>query len=137
MIPRLGMGTVDLFFTSPPYADQRAYSRIHPDRYVEWFLPFAEAMHEATSETGRQPRAQHQEPGCEPGCTELAAPPVRLPSRPRSAGHGLALGLDIIWAKPNAVPGRFGPRPKDSFEYVYHFARGLRPHFDLDAVRVP
>jgi hypothetical protein len=34
-------------------------------------------------------------------------------------------------------PGRFGPRTKDSFEYVYHFARGLRPHFDLDAVRVP
>jgi len=29
-----------------------------------------------------------------------------------------------IWAKPNAVPGRFGPRTKDSFEYVYHFARG-------------
>ncbi len=27
-----------------------------------------------------------------------------------------------IWAKPNAVPGRFGPRTKDSFEYVYHFA---------------
>src|SRR5664280_1663767 len=52
MIPRLGMGAVDLFFTSPPYADQRAYSRIHPDRYVEWFLPFAEAMYEATSETG-------------------------------------------------------------------------------------
>jgi DNA modification methylase len=52
MIPRLGMGAVDLFFTSPPYADQRASSRIHPDRYVEWFLPFAEAMYEATSETG-------------------------------------------------------------------------------------
>ncbi len=57
MIPRLGMGAVELFFTSPlftspPYADQRAYSRIHPDRYVEWFLPFAEAMYEATSETG-------------------------------------------------------------------------------------
>src|SRR5450759_5378534 len=51
MIPRLGMGTVDLFFTSPPYADQRAYSRIHPDRYVERFLPFAEAMYEATSAT--------------------------------------------------------------------------------------
>jgi hypothetical protein len=41
------------------------------------------------------------------------------------------------WATPNAVPGRFGPRTQDSFEYVYHFARGLRPHFDPDAVRVP
>ncbi len=43
-----------------------------------------------------------------------------------------------IWAKPNAVPGKFGPRTKDSFEYVYHFAKGGRPpYFDLDAVRVP
>ena len=42
-----------------------------------------------------------------------------------------------IWAKPNGVPGRFGPRTKDSFEYVYHFARGAKPYFDLDAVRVP
>src|ERR1700712_386180 len=43
---------VDLFFTSPPYADARAYSRIHPDRYVEWFLPFARAMLDATRDTG-------------------------------------------------------------------------------------
>jgi hypothetical protein len=42
-----------------------------------------------------------------------------------------------IWAKPNAVPGRFGPRTKDSFEYVYHFACGNKPLFDLDAIRVP
>jgi DNA modification methylase len=42
-----------------------------------------------------------------------------------------------IWSKPNAIPGKFGPRTKDSFEYVYHFARGERPFFDLDAVRIP
>ena len=42
-----------------------------------------------------------------------------------------------IWAKSNAVPGRFGPRTKDSFEYVYHLARGARPYFDLNAVRIP
>lgn len=42
-----------------------------------------------------------------------------------------------IWTKPNAVPGRFGPRTKDAFEYVYHFAKGRKPYFDLDAVCVP
>jgi DNA modification methylase len=42
-----------------------------------------------------------------------------------------------IWAKPNAMPGKFGPRTKDSFEYVYHFAKGRKPYFDLNAVRVP
>ena len=42
-----------------------------------------------------------------------------------------------IWSKPNAVPGRFGPRTKDSFEYVYAFAKGARPYFNLNAIRVP
>lgn len=41
-----------------------------------------------------------------------------------------------IWVKPNAIPGRFGPRAKDAWEYVYWFAKG-RPYFDLDAIRVP
>ncbi len=33
--------TFDLIVTSPPYADRRknTYGGIHPDKYVEWFLP--------------------------------------------------------------------------------------------------
>ncbi|MGH3276900.1 MAG: hypothetical protein ACRDNZ_21565, partial [Streptosporangiaceae bacterium] len=42
-LPALPEASVDLWVTSPPYADARAYSRIHPDRYVEWFLPFGRA----------------------------------------------------------------------------------------------
>ena len=136
LLPQLPSRSVDLFFTSPPYADQRAYSRIHPDRYVEWFLPFARSMFEATSETG-----------------SLA---LNIKNRVANAGplkgqrhpyvYELVLALQhmgwrwvetYIWAKPNAVPGRFGPRTKDSFEYVYHFARGAQPFFNLDAVRRP
>jgi hypothetical protein len=52
LLPQLPAESVDLFFTSPPYADARAYSRIHPDRYVEWFLPYAEQMLAAAAETG-------------------------------------------------------------------------------------
>jgi DNA modification methylase len=136
LIPRLEPGSVDLFFMSPPYADQRAYSRIHPDRYVEWFLPFARAMFDATSETGSlvlniKNRVANRGP---------------LRGQRHPYVYELVLALQhmgwrwietYIWAKPNAVPGRFGPRTKDSFEYVYHFARGPKPHFDLDAVRVP
>src|SRR5262245_33587156 len=35
--------SVDLIFTSPPYADQRknTYGGVHPDKYVEWFLPIS------------------------------------------------------------------------------------------------
>ncbi|HEX5494041.1 MAG TPA: site-specific DNA-methyltransferase, partial [Mycobacteriales bacterium] len=136
LLPRLAQASVDLFFTSPPYADQRAYSRIHPDRYVEWFLPFARAMYEATAESGSlvlniKNRVANKGP---------------LKGQRHPYVYQLVLALQHMgwrwietyaWVKPNAIPGRFGPRTKDSFEYVYHFARGPKPHFDLTAVRVP
>ncbi len=33
--------SIDLIFTSPPYADRRihTYGNIKPEEYVEWFLP--------------------------------------------------------------------------------------------------
>jgi len=52
LLPQLPRGSVDLFFTSPPYADARAYSRIHPDRYVDWFLPFARSMYDVVAPNG-------------------------------------------------------------------------------------
>ena len=37
---------VDLVVTSPPYADRRktTYGGIHPDNYVEWFMPRADEI---------------------------------------------------------------------------------------------
>nr|WP_299755065.1 hypothetical protein [uncultured Chloroflexus sp.] len=37
----LPFNSVDLIFTSPPYADRRKhmYGGIAPEAYVEWFLP--------------------------------------------------------------------------------------------------
>ncbi|WP_409142128.1 DNA-methyltransferase [Cellulosimicrobium sp. RS] len=135
-LPALPKSSVDLFFTSPPYADARAYSRIHPDRYVEWFLPFARAMYDATTETGSLVINIKNR--------VAKAGPLRGQRHPYV--YQLVIALQnmgwrwietYIWAKPNAVPGKFGPRTKDAYEYVYHFARGAKPYFDLDAVRVP
>lgn len=136
LLPQLPSGSVDLFFTSPPYADARGYSRIHPDHYVEWFLPFAQQMLRATADSGSlilniKNRVANRGP----------LKGQRHPYVYQLVLHLQQLGWrwieTYIWAKPNAVPGRFGPRTKDSFEYVYHFARGSRPYFDLDAIRVP
>ena len=46
--------SISLIFTSPPYADQRKnnYGGIHPDRYVEWFLPRAEAFQQSLKPDG-------------------------------------------------------------------------------------
>ena len=136
LIPQLPRESVDLFFTSPPYADARAYSRIHPDRYVEWFLPFARAMYETAKPTGSliiniKNRVANRGP---------------LKGQRHPYVYQLVLALQnmgwrwvetYIWSKPNAVPGKFGPRTKDSFEYVFHFARAARPYFDLSSIRVP
>ncbi|WP_322762035.1 site-specific DNA-methyltransferase [Frankia sp. Cr2] len=135
-LPTLPRESIDLFFTSPPYADARSYSRIHPDNYVEWFLPFAREMFDACAETG-----------------SLI---LNIKNRVANSGpfkgqrhpyvYQLVLAMQemgwrwietYIWAKPNAVPGRFGPRTKDSFEYVYHFARGAKPYFDINQIRTP
>jgi DNA modification methylase len=135
-LPQLPQASVDLFFTSPPYADARPYSPIHPDRYVEWFLPFGRAMFEAATETGSLVL----------NIKNRVAKSGPLKGQRHPYVYELVLALQhmgwrwietYIWAKPNAVPGRFGPRTKDAFEYVYHFARGSKPYFDLDAIRVP
>jgi len=135
-LPRLPDNRIDLFFTSPPYADARSYSRIHPDRYVDWFLPFARAMLTAAAPTGSL--------GLNIKNRVANSGPWRGQRHPYV--YELVLALQhmgwrwvetYIWEKPNAVPGRFGPRTKDAFEYVYHFAKGPHPYFNLDAVRVP
>lgn len=129
-LPALPSESIDLFFTSPPYADMRAYSRIHPDDYVEWFLPFAAAMFAATKPEGSFVlNIKDRVVGGErhPYVLELVLALRQIGWR----------WIDTyIWVKPNAIPGRFGPRTKDAWEYVYWFSK-TRPHFDLDAIRVP
>ena len=60
LLDHLRCESVDLFFTSSLYADARAYSCIHPDRYVEWFLPLARSMYYAAKAL-RQSDYQYQE----------------------------------------------------------------------------
>lgn len=135
-LPALPADSIDLWFTSPPYVDARPYSRIHPDRYVEWFLPYSKAMLLATKRSGWfvlniKNRVARSGP---------------LTGQRHPYVYQLVLALQhqgwrwietYIWVKPNAVPGRFGPRTKDSFEYVYAFTKGPKPYFDLESVRVP
>jgi DNA modification methylase len=135
-LPALPAESVDLWFTSPPYADARAYSRIHPDRYVDWFLPYGKLMLDATKDTGWLVL----------NIKNRVASSGPLQGQRHPYVYQLVIALQqqgwrwletYIWSKPNAVPGKFGPRTKDGFEYVYAFAKGPRPYFDLDAIRVP
>jgi len=53
-LKNISTNSVDLIITSPPYADQRknTYGGIHPDNYVEWFLPISEQLLRVLKPTG-------------------------------------------------------------------------------------
>lgn len=46
--------SIDLVITSPPYADARknTYGGIHPDKYVQWFLPITKELLRVLKPTG-------------------------------------------------------------------------------------
>ena len=128
--------SVDLCFTSPPYADTRSYARIPPEDYVEWFLPHAELVLTAVRPSGsfvlnivnRVGRRGEYRGQRHPYVFELVLAIQQL---------GWRWIETYIWVKPNAMVGRFGPRPKPAFEYVFHFSPSVSPYFDLNAIRVP
>jgi len=53
-LKKLPENSVDLIITSPPYADQRksTYGGIHPNKYVEWFLPISKELLRVLKPTG-------------------------------------------------------------------------------------
>lgn len=53
-LKKLSANSVDLIITSPPYADQRknTYGGIHPDKYVDWFLPISKELLRVLKPTG-------------------------------------------------------------------------------------
>lgn len=132
-LSRLGV-RADLVFSSPPYAGKRG--AVSPDAYVEWFIPVlmglshcmapagsvALNLKECVARSGRYAGERH------PYVHDL----IRA-----FRGAGWKLLDEYIWHKPNAMPGRFGPRTKDAFERVLHFSRVALPFVDVAAVRRP
>lgn len=129
---KLPDGFVDLVFTSPPYADLRDYARIRPDDYVGWFLPMAYEIKRLLKEGGsfilnindrcvRKSRHLY--------VFKLVVAIVET--------VGFPLIETYIWQKPNAMPGRFGSRLKDAFEYVFWFGRTTDVKFRPANVGVP
>lgn len=115
---------VDLVFTSPPYADLRSYALIKPDDYVAWFLPRAFQIHRVLKRSGS---------------FVLNIKDRCVAKRRHLYVHELVIalvelvGFDLIdtyiWHKPNSMPGAYGRRLKDSFEYVFWFGKTTEVRF--------
>ncbi len=120
---------VDLVFTSPPYADLREYARIRPDDYVGWFLPAALEIRRVLKSRGSF--VLNINDRCVRGARHLYVFKLVVALVDIV---GLPLIETYVWHKPNPMPGRYGPRPKDAFEYVFWFGRTRDVKFDISAV---
>ncbi len=125
--------SVDLIFTSPPYADQRknTYGGIHPDKYVEWFLPISEQLLRIIKPTGTF--VLNIKEKVLDGERSTYVIEMILEMRKQ----GWLWTEEFIWHKKNSYPGKWPNRFRDSWERLLQFNK--TKHFNMyqDNVKVP
>lgn len=125
--------SIDLIFTSPPYADQRAntYGGIHPDNYVSWFLPKAEQMLRVLKPTGTFIlNIKEKVVDCERSTYVLE---LILAMRKQ----GWLWTEEFIWHKKNCYPGKWPNRFRDSWERLLQFNKSRKFNMYQEEVMVP
>lgn len=125
--------SIDLIFTSPPYADQRqnTYGGVKPDAYVDWFLPKTEQFLRVLKPTGTfilniKERVVDG---------ERHTYTIDLILRMRE--QGWLWTEEFIWHKKNSYPGKWPNRFRDSWERLLQFNKHKKFHMYQEAVMVP
>ncbi len=124
---------IDLIFTSPPYADQRAktYGGIKPDDYVEWFLPKTAQFFRVLKPTGTfilniKERVVDG---------ERHTYVIDLISKARE--QGWLWTEEFIWHKKNSYPGKWPNRFRDNWERLIQFNKDKNFAMYQETVMVP
>lgn len=125
--------SVDLIVTSPPYADQRknTYGGIHPNKYVEWFLPISEQLLRVLKPTGTF-ILNIKEKVLE-GERSTYVMELILAMRKQ----GWLWTEEFIWHKKNSYPGKWPNRFRDSWERLLQFNKDRKFHMYQEEVMVP
>jgi len=125
--------SIDLIVTSPPYADSRkkTYGGIHPDRYVEWFLPKTDEFLRVLKNDGTfilniKERVLNGE-------RHIYVIELILEMRKR----GWLWTEEFIWHKKNCYPGKWPNRFRDSWERCLQFNKKKKFKMFQEAVMVP
>jgi len=130
---KLPDNSVDLIVTSPPYADQRksTYGGIHPDKYVDWFLPISEQLLRVLNPKGTF-ILNIKEKVVE-GERSTYVMELILAMRKQ----GWLWTEEFIWHKKNSYPGKWPNRFRDSWERLLQFNK--TKHFNMyqEEVMVP
>lgn len=125
--------SVDLIFTSPPYADQRknTYGGIHPDKYVDWFLPISKELLRVLKPSGTfilniKERVMNG---------ERHTYVIELILEMRK--QGWLWTEEFIWHKKNCYPGKWPNRFRDSWERLIQFNKTKKFNMYQESVMVP
>ncbi|GIK67500.1 MAG: methyltransferase [Chloroflexota bacterium] len=124
---------IDLIITSPPYADSRkkTYGGVHPDAYVEWFMPKAAEFKRVLKPTGTF-ILNIKEKVVE-GERHTYVLELILAMRQQ----GWLWTEEFIWHKRNSYPGKWPNRFRDSWERLLQFNKEKKFNIYQEAVMVP
>ena len=134
VLKKLPDNSVDLIFTSPPYADQRkkTYGGTHPDEYVAWFLPITEELLRVLKPTGTFIlNIKEKVLDCERSTYVME---LILEMRKQ---QGWFWTEEFIWHKKNCYPGKWPNRFRDSWERLLQFNKSKQFYMNQNAVMVP
>ena len=125
--------SVDLIFTSPPYADQRkrTYGGIHPDHYVEWFLPISEQLKRILKPDGTFVLNIKEKVVNGERSTYVLELILALRKQ------GWLWTEEFIWHKKNSYPGKWPNRFRDSWERLLQFNKSKKFNMYQEEVMVP
>ena len=125
--------SVDLIFTSPPYADQRkkTYGGINPDEYVEWFLPKAAQFLRVLKPTGTF--ILNIKERVVDGERHTYVIELILEMRKQ----GWLWTEEFMWHKKNSYPGKWPNRFRDNWEKLIQFNKSKKFKMYQEAVMVP
>lgn len=125
--------SINLIITSPPYAEKRknTYGGIHPNQYVEWFLPIAAELYRILKDNGSfiLNIKEHPQNG-ERGTYVLEL----ILALKKQGWHWIE---EYCWYKKNSFPGKWPNRFRDSWERCFHLTKKKEFKMYQDAVKVP
>lgn len=124
---------IDLIITSPPYADKRknSYRGVHPNKYVEWFLPISAQLKRILKNKGSFILNIKEHPLNGERQTYVIELILELKKQ------GWSWVEEYCWYKKNSYPGKWPNRFRDTWERCLHFTKQKKFKMYQDAVRVP
>lgn len=132
-LKRIPDESIDLIFTSPPYADSRkkSYGGIHPDKFNDWFLPIAFEFKRVLKPKGTfilniKERVFNGE-------RHTYVIEMILQMRKQ----GWLWTEEFMWHKKNSVPGKWPNRFRDGWERLIQFNKDKEFSMYQEEVMVP